>query len=52
MEKISYPHHPVCCIIKGPSQCGKSVFLPNLILININECDKIYIYLPSLHQDI
>ena len=52
MEKILYPTHPVRCIITGPSECGKSVFLTNLILIIINEYDKIYIYSPSLHQDL
>ena len=51
MEKILYPNHPVPCIITGPSECGKSVFLTNLILKIINEFDKIYIYSPSLHQD-
>ena len=51
MEKILYPNHPVRCIITGPSNVGKSVFLTNLIL-NINEYDKIYIYSPSLHQDL
>ena len=52
MEKILYPNHPVRCIITGPSECGKSVFLTNLILNIINEYDKIYIYSPSLHQDL
>ena len=52
MEKILYPNHPVWCIITGPSECGKSVFLTNLILNIINEYDKIYIYSPSLHQDL
>ena len=52
MEKILYRIHPVRCIITGPSECGKSVFLTNLILNNINEYDKIYIYSPSLHQDL
>ena len=52
MEKILYQIHPVRCIITGPSQCGKSVFLTNLILNIINEYDKIYIYSPSLHQDL
>ena len=51
MEKILYPNHPVRCIITGPSECGKSVFLTNLILNIINEYDKIYIYSPSLHQN-
>ena len=52
MEKILYPNHPVRCITTGPSECGESVFLTNLILKNINEYDKIYIYSPSLHQDL
>ena len=52
MEKILYPDHPVRCIISGPSECAKSVFLTNLILNNINEYDKIYIYSPSLHHDL
>ena len=51
MEKILYPNHPVRCVITGPSECGKSVFLTNLILNIVNEYDKIYIYSPSLHQD-
>ena len=33
-------------------ECGKSVFLTNLILNIINDYDKIYIYSPSLHQDL
>ena len=52
MEKFLYPTHPVRCIITGPSKCGKSVFLTNIILKIINEYDKIYIYSPSLHQDL
>ena len=52
MEKILYPTHPVRCNITGPSECGKSVFLTNLILNIITEYDKIYIYSPSLHQDL
>ena len=52
MEKFLYPSHPVRCIITGPSECGKSSFLTNLILNNINEYDKVYIYSPSLHQDL
>ena len=52
MEEILYPSHPVRCILTGPSECGKSVFLTNLILNIINEYDKIYIYSPSLHQDL
>ena len=52
MGKFPYPNHPIRCIITGPSECGKSVFLTNLILNIINEYDKIYIYSPSLHQDL
>ena len=52
MEKFLYPKHPLRCIICGPSNVGKSVFLTNLILNIINEYDKIYIYSPSLHQDL
>ena len=52
MEKTLYPNHPVRCIITGPSERGKSFFLTNLILNIINEYDKIYIYSPSLHQDL
>ena len=52
MEKFLYPNHPVRCIITGPSECGKSVFLTNLISNIINKYDKVYIYSPSLHQDL
>ena len=52
MEKFLYPTHPCRCIITGPSNVGKSVFLTNLILNILNEYDKIYIYSPSLHQEI
>ena len=43
MDKTLYPNHPVRCIITGSSECGKSVFLTNLILNIINEHDRIYI---------
>ena len=52
IEKFLYPSHPVRCIIIGPSECGKSEFLTNLILKITNEYDKINIYSPSLHQDL
>ena len=52
MEKILYPKNPVRCIITGPSECGKPVFLTNLILNIINDFYKIYIYSPSPHQDL
>ena len=52
MEKILYPKHPCRCTITGPSESGKSYFLTNIILNIINEYDKIYIYSPSLHQEL
>ena len=52
MDKNLYPKHPCRCIITGPSNVGKSYFLTNIILNIINEYDKIYIYSPSLHQDL
>ena len=50
MEKILYPNHLDRCVITGPSEWGKTVFLTNLALNIINEYNKIYIYSPSLHQ--
>ena len=50
--KLFYPHHPVRCVILGPSECGKSLFLTILILNSINEYDKKHIYSPNLHQDL
>ena len=41
MEKILYPNHPVRCNITVPSDCGKLVFVTNLILNIINDYDKI-----------
>ena len=52
MDKFFYPNHPVRYIITGPSECGKSIFLTNLDLSITNEYDKVYIYSPSLHQDL
>ena len=52
MDKTLYPQHPVRCITKGSSECGKSVFLTNLILNIFNKKDKVNIYSPSLHQDL
>ena len=51
-KKNLYPQHPVRCIITGPLECGKSVFLTNLVLGIFNDYDKIYIYSLSLHQDL
>ena len=44
MDKILNPKHPVRCILTGPSKVGKIVFRTNLILITINEYNKIYIF--------
>ena len=52
MDKVLYPQQPVRCIITGPSDCGKSVFLTILFLNIINEYNEIYIYSPNLHQDL
>ena len=52
MEKCLYPSHPCRCIIAGPSNVGKTYFLTNLILNIINEYDKLFIYSPSLNQDL
>ena len=52
MDKILYPSHPCRVVITGPSNIGKTYFLTNLILNIINEYDKIYIYSPSLHQEL
>ena len=52
MDKKLYPSHPVRCVIVGPSNVGKTVFLTYLTLNIINEYEKIFIYSPSLHQDL
>ena len=52
MEKFLYPQNCIICIFTGPSECGKTVFLTNLILDIFNEHYKIYIYSPSLHHDL
>ena len=52
IDKVLCRQHPVRCIITGPSEFGKSVFLTNIILNIINEYDKLFIYSPSLHQDL
>ena len=51
LEKILYLQNPYRCILTSPCECGKSVFLKNLIL-NFIEHNKINIYSPSLHQDL
>ena len=52
MDKFTNPQHPVGCIVAGPSVLGKSLYLSDLFLNIVNELDKIYIYSPSLHQDL
>ena len=52
MENDLYPNHPLDCVICGPSNLGKSVFLTTLILNNFDEYIKLYIFSPSLHQDL
>ena len=52
MNKILYPQSPLRAIITGPSNSGKTYFLTNLILNIIDDFQKIYIYSPSLHQDL
>ena len=37
MDKLLNPTHPVGCIITGPSECGKSVFLTKLNINTIND---------------
>ena len=51
-EENLYPQNPLRCIVCGASNVCKSVFLTNLILNNVNEYHRIYIYSPSLHQDV
>ena len=51
MEKFLYPQHPVRCVLWGPSNVGKSVFLTVLILYIIKDIYKIYIHSPSPNQD-
>ena len=50
MNKYLYPTHPVLSNKTVPSECGKIVFVTNLILNNINDYNKIYLYSASLHQ--
>ena len=52
MDKFLYPTHPVRRIMTGPSECGKSVLLTNLLLKTFNEHIKYYTYSPSFHQDL
>ena len=52
MNNFLNPTDPVRYIITGPSECGTSVFVTNLIIDNIKEFEKISIYSPSVHQEL
>ena len=52
LEKISNSKHPAIVLITEPSECGESYFLTNIVLNLFNEFGKIYIYSPSLHQNL
>ena len=53
LEKLLYPSHPVRCIITGPGEGGKSVFLTKMTFNTIHEFEKkTNIYSSSLHQDL
>ena len=51
-EKFQEPSQPVRWKITRPSECGRSVFLANLILNFLEEFENVYIYSTSLHQDL
>ena len=42
MEKFVYQNQAVRCNITGPSECGESVFLKNLIFYNTNGYHEVY----------
>ena len=52
MEKILYPEIPIRCIISGKSNSGKSTLLFKILFNIINNFDKIFIYSPTIHQQI
>ena len=52
MEKFLYLRHLIRCNITEPSECGESASLTNLILNIFIEYEKMYIYSPSLHQNL
>ena len=52
MDKFLYPPHPHRVIITGPSGSGKTYFLANLILNISNDFSKLYIYSPSIYQEL
>ena len=52
MEKFLYPRHLIRCNITEPSEYGESAILTKLILNIFIEYEKVYIYSPSLHQNL
>ena len=52
MENFLNTSHPVRCIITGPSECGKSVFLTNLFLCIFNEFHRTHKHSPGLREDL
>ena len=52
MRKFFCPSHPVRCITTGAGEITNSCFPTNSILNTIEEYNRIYIYSPSLHQDL
>ena len=44
MDMFLYPIQPVRCFITGPSECGESYFLTNLLSKIVIEFEKIYIH--------
>ena len=50
LEKYLYPSHLVPCNIIGPSCYRKSVFVTNIMVNIIEECDKLFIYSLNSHQ--
>ena len=52
MDKFLYPPLPHRVIITGPSGSGKTYFLANLILNISNDFSKLYIYSPSIYQEL
>ena len=51
-ENFFNPTLSLLCIITGAGECGKSKFLTILVSNISYEFEKIYIFAPSLHQDL
>ena len=52
MDNFLNPPHPHRVIITGPSGSGKTYFLANVILNISNDFSKLYIYSPSIYQEL